>query len=113
MLLLIIAGGALLLMACERRRQELKQRLMRAAVGTAFVAYGLYLMLFYRGGMIFLTTLVFTIPIAMGLQFFRERAEYKLQQEQADYELRQEMAALTRQYAPGSPFGRSDGDPTR
>ena len=103
-LLLIIAGGGLLLMACDRRKQALNQRMMRAAVGTAFVAYGLYLMLFYRGGMIFLTSLVFTIPIALGIQFFRERADYKLQQE---------MKALTRQYAPGSPLGQSDGDPTR
>jgi len=103
-LLLVITGGGLLLMACDRRKHELKQRVTRAAVGTAFVAYGLYLMLFYRGGMIFLTSLVFIIPIALGVQFFRERADDKL---------RQEMEALTRQYAPGSASGQSDGNPTR
>jgi fatty acid desaturase len=102
-LLLIVVGGALLLMACDRHKQELKQRMMRAAVGTAFIAYGLYLMLFFQGGMVFFPFLVFVIPIVLGIQFFRERADYKLQQE---------MEALTRQYVPGSPFRQSDGDST-
>jgi hypothetical protein len=90
-------------MACDRHEQELKQRMVRAAAGTAFVAYGLYLMPFFHGGMVFLTYLVFVIPIALGIQYFRERADYKLQQE---------MEALTRQYVPGSPFRQSDGDST-
>ena len=80
-------------MACDRNRQELSQRIVRAAVGTAFVAYGLYLMLFFRGGMVFFSALVFVIPVALGIQFFRERSDYKL---------RQEMEAMTRQYAPGA-----------
>jgi hypothetical protein len=92
-LLLFIAGGGLLLMACDRNRQELSQRIVRAAVGAAFVAYGLYLMLFFRGGMVFFSALVFVIPVALGIQFFRERSDYKL---------RQEMEAMTRQYAPGA-----------
>jgi len=80
-------------MACDRNRQELSQRIVRAAVGAAFVAYGLYLMLFFRGGMVFFSALVFVIPVALGIQFFRERSDYKL---------RQEMEAMTRQYAPGA-----------
>ena len=80
-------------MACDRNRQELGQRIMRAAVGTAFVVYGLYLMLFFQGGMVFFSTLVFVIPVVLGIQFFRERSDYKL---------RQEMEAMTRQYAPGA-----------
>ena len=80
-------------MACDRYRQELSQRMVRAAVGTAFVAYGVYLMLFYQGGMVFFSTLVFVIPVVLGIQFFRERSDYKL---------RKEMEAMTRQYAPGA-----------
>jgi hypothetical protein len=91
-LLLFITGGGLLLMACDRNRQELRQRIMRAAVGTALVVYGLYLMLF-QGGMVFFSTLVFVIPVVLGIQFFRERSDYKL---------RQEMEAMTRKYAPGA-----------
>lgn len=92
-LLLFVTGGGLLLMACDRYRQELSQRMVRAAVGTAFVAYGVYLMLFYQGGMVFFSTLVFVIPVVLGIQFFRERSDYKL---------RKEMEAMTRQYAPGA-----------
>jgi len=80
-------------MACDRNRQELRQRITRAAVGTAFVVYGLYLMLFFQGGMVFFSTLVFVIPVVLGIQFFRDRSEDKL---------RQEMEAMTRQYAPGA-----------
>jgi hypothetical protein len=40
----------------------------------------------------------------LGIQFFRERADYKLQRE---------MEGLTRQYAPGSPFGQPNGDPSK
>lgn len=103
-LLLFITGGGLLLMACDRIRQELRQRIMRAAVGTALVAYGVYLMLFFRGGMVYFSSLVFVIPVVLGIQYFRERSDYKLQQE---------MAALTRQYAPGSPSGQPSGDPSK
>ena len=92
-LLLFVTGGGLLLMACDRYRHELSQRMVRAAVGTAFVAYGVYLMLFYQGGMVFFSTLVFVIPVVLGIQFFRERSDYKL---------RKEMEAMTRQYAPGA-----------
>jgi ABC-type bacteriocin/lantibiotic exporter with double-glycine peptidase domain len=92
-LLLFVTGGGLLLMACDRNRQELRQRITRAAVGTAFVVYGLYLMLFFQGGMVFFSTLVFVIPVVLGIQFFRDRSEDKL---------RQEMEAMTRQYAPGA-----------
>ena len=80
-------------MACDRNRQELSQRIVRAAVGTAFVVYGLYLMLFYQGGMVFVPILVFIIPVVLGIQFFRERSDHKL---------RKEMEAMTRQYAPGA-----------
>lgn len=102
-LLLFIAGCGLLSIACDKR-QELKQRMMRAAVGAALIAYGLYLLLFYRGGPVVYSTLVLTIPVVLGVQYFRERADCKLQQE---------MAALTRQYAPGSPFGQPNGDPSK
>jgi hypothetical protein len=34
---------------------------------------------------------VLAIPVLLGIQYFRERADYKL---------RQEMEALTRQYGP-------------
>ena len=80
-------------MACDRSRQELSQRMVRAAIGTAFVAYGVYLMLFFQGGMVFFSILVFVIPVVLGIQFFRERSDYKL---------RKEMEAMTRQYAPGA-----------
>jgi hypothetical protein len=92
-LLLFITGGGLLLMACGRNRTEPRQRITRAVVGAAFVTYGLYLMLFFQGGMVFFSALVFVIPVALGIQFFRERSDYKL---------RQEMAAMTRLYAPGA-----------
>jgi hypothetical protein len=103
-LLLFITGGGLLLMACDRNKHELSQRIVRAAVGTAFVAYGLYLMLFFQGGMVFFSFLVLVIPVALGIQFFRERSDRKLQQE---------MEALTRQYAAGLPLGGPKGDPSK
>ncbi len=102
-LLLFIAGCGLISMACDRR-QELKQRVIRAAVGAALIAYGLYLLLFYQGGPVVYSTLVLIIPVVLGIQYFRERSDYKLQQE---------MEALTRQYAPGSPFGQPNGDPAK
>jgi hypothetical protein len=111
-LLLFIAGCGLMSMACDRR-QELKQRMMRAAVGAALIAYGLYLLLFYQGGPVVYSSLVLIIPVVLGIQYFRERADYKLQQEMADDKLRQEMEALTRQYAPESPFGQSNGAPSK
>lgn len=56
------------------------------------------------GGPVVYSTIVLIIPIALGTRYFRERAAYKLQQE---------MAALTRQYAPGSPFAQPTSDPSK
>ena len=46
-------------------------------MGAAFVIYGLYLLLFFSAGHVFIFFYAFILPIMMAVRFFRERTAYR------------------------------------
>ena len=65
-LFLIISGAAMLGMSGVRRGQVTARRIWNAVLGTAFLLYGLYLLLFFQGGHYVLFYYVFILPVLMG-----------------------------------------------
>lgn len=50
---------------------------MNFLVGAALLIYGLYLLLFFSGGHVFIFFYAFILPILMGVRFFRDRSAYR------------------------------------
>ena len=76
-LFLIVSGIAMLVMAGiggigGRRSSGL--RIWNGILGLAFTGYGLYLLLFFKGGHYFLFFYVFILPVLMVVRFFRDRS---------------------------------------
>jgi hypothetical protein len=80
-LLLIVSGAAMLGMSGVRRGQVTARRIWNAVLGTVFLLYGLYLLLFFQGGHYVVFFYVFILPILMGIQFFRGRSAYRAKQQ--------------------------------
>jgi hypothetical protein len=73
-LFLIVSGVAMLVMAGIGGRRSKVLRIWNAILGLAFTAYGLYLLLFFKGGHYFIFLYVFILPILMVVRFFRDRS---------------------------------------
>jgi hypothetical protein len=73
-LFLIVSGIAMLVMAGIGSRRSSGLRIWNGILGLAFLAYGLYLLLFFKGGHYFLFFYVFILPILMVVRFFRDRS---------------------------------------
>src|ERR1700729_288002 len=73
-LFLIVSGVAMLVMAGIGSRRTKVLRIWNAILGTAFTVYGLYLLLFFKGGHYFLFFYVFVLPVLMVVRFFRDRS---------------------------------------
>jgi hypothetical protein len=71
---LIFSGVAMLVIACVKSGQRKTRRIWNAIFGAGFTIYGLYLLLFFRGGHYFLFFYAFIVPILMIVQFFRDRS---------------------------------------
>jgi hypothetical protein len=67
-------------MSGVRRGQVTARRIWNAVLGTAFLIYGLYLLLFFQGGHYVLFYYVFILPVLMGVRFFRDRSAYRATQ---------------------------------
>jgi hypothetical protein len=77
---LIISGIAMLVLASLRTGQSTPRRIWSAVLGAAFLAYGLYLLLFFTGGHYFLFFYVFILPILLIVRYFRDRKVYQARQ---------------------------------
>jgi hypothetical protein len=80
-LFLILSGIAMLVIACVRSGQRPARRIWNAVFGVGFTGYGLYLLLFFRGGHYILFFYAFILPILMIVQFFRDRSAVRAGQQ--------------------------------
>ena len=74
---LIASGVAMLVMGGLRLPYARRSRVLNFILGAAFVIYGLYLLLFFTGGHVFIFFYAFILPILMVVRFFRERTAYR------------------------------------
>jgi hypothetical protein len=79
-LFLIVSGVVMLVMAGIGSRRSPALRIWNGILGAAFTAYGLYLLLFFKGGHYFLFFYVFILPILMVVRFFRDRSSMQAAQ---------------------------------
>jgi hypothetical protein len=76
---LIASGVMMLVMGSLRLPYARRSRVLNFVLGAAFVVYGLYLLLFFTGGHVFIFFYAFILPIMMAVRFFRERTAYRSQ----------------------------------
>ncbi len=77
---LIASGVAMLVMGSLRLPYARRSRVLNFVLGAAFVVYGLYLLLFFTSGHVFIFFYAFVLPILMIVRFFRERTAYRAAQ---------------------------------
>jgi hypothetical protein len=82
-LFLIVSGIAMLIMASAMRGQTAGRRAWYAVFGAGFTLYGLYLLLFFRGGHYLVFFYVFILPVLMTVRFFRDRSAFQAKQQAA------------------------------
>ena len=76
--LFLIASGVLLLgLAGARAPYARRRRTLNIIVGAGFLAYGLYLLVFFRSGHYVLFFYVFVLPVLLAVRFFRDRSAYR------------------------------------
>jgi hypothetical protein len=76
-LFLIGSGVAMLVMGSLRLPYARRSRVLNFVLGAGFVIYGLYLLLFFTSGHVFIFFYAFILPILMIVRFFRERTAYR------------------------------------
>jgi hypothetical protein len=74
---LIASGVMMLVMGSLRLPYARRSRVLNFIMGAAFVIYGLYLLLFFSAGHVFIFFYAFILPIMMAVRFFRERTAYR------------------------------------
>ena len=74
---LIASGVVMVVMGSLRLPYARRSRVMNFVVGAAFLIYGLYLLLFFSGGHVFIFFYAFILPIVMAVRFFRDRTAYR------------------------------------
>ncbi len=67
----------MLVMGSLRLPYARRSRVLNFVMGAAFVIYGLYLLLFFSAGHVFIFFYAFILPIMMVVRFFRERTAYR------------------------------------
>ena len=82
-LFLIGSGIAMLVIACVKSGQTTARRVWNAVFGAGFTLYGLYLLLFFRGGHYLIFFYAFILPVLMIIRFFRDRSAFRAKQQAA------------------------------
>jgi hypothetical protein len=82
-LFLIVSGIAMLVIASVKSGQTSGRRAWNAVFGAGFTLYGLYLLLFFRGGHILVFFYAFILPVLMTVRFFRDRSAFRAKQQAA------------------------------
>ena len=80
-LFLIVSGITMLVMAGVKSGQTARRRVWSAVFGAGFTLYGLYLLLFFRGGHILIFFYAFILPVLMIVRFFRDRSAFRAKQQ--------------------------------
>jgi hypothetical protein len=83
---LILSGVAMLVIAGVKSGQRKTRRIWNAIFGAVFTIYGLYLLLFFRGGHYFLFFYAFILPILMIVQFMRDRSAARGRQQATGFQ---------------------------
>ena len=100
-LFLILSGIAMLVIAGVKSGQSTTRRVWNAVLGAGFTGYGLYLLLFFKGGHYLLFYYVFILPVLMIVRFFRDRSSFRAMQKAA--------AAQGTAYGQPSSYGQPSG----
>jgi hypothetical protein len=82
-LFLIVSGITMLVMAGVKSGQTARRRVWYAVFGAGFTLYGLYLLLFFRGGHILVFFYAFLLPVLLIVRFFRDRSAFRAKQQAA------------------------------
>jgi hypothetical protein len=82
-LFLIGSGIAMLVMASVQSGQTAGRKVWYAVFGAGFALYGLYLLLFFRGGHYLVFFYAFILPVLMTVRFFRDRSAFRAKQQAA------------------------------
>jgi len=77
---LIASGVVMLVMGSLRAPYARRSRVANFSFGGGFTLYGLYLLLFFRGGHYILFFYAFALPVLMTVRFFRARAAFRAAQ---------------------------------
>ena len=85
-LFLIGSGIAMLVMAGVKSGRTAGRRAWYAVFGAGFTLYGLYLLLFFRGGHYLIFFYAFILPILMTVRFFRDRSAFRAKQQAAAWQ---------------------------
>ena len=80
-LFLIASGIAMLVIAGIRTNRSVSRRVWSGVLGAGFLIYGLFLLLFFRGGHYVIFYYVFILPILVLVQFFRDRSAFQRQRQ--------------------------------
>lgn len=77
--LLLIISGLLSLALAFSKVGAVGERVIRGIIGVGFLGYGLYLLLFFKGGSYEMFFYAFILPILLIVRFFQERSKAKAQ----------------------------------
>jgi putative regulator of septum formation len=102
-LFLIVSGIAMLVMASVNSGQTAGRRAWYVVFGAGFTLYGLYLLLFFRGGHYLVFFYAFILPVLMTVRFFRDRSAFRAKQQAAA------LQGPTPGYAQPPGFGQPPG----
>lgn len=108
-LFLIVSGIAMLVIAGVRSGQTKTRRVWNAVFGAGFTIYGLYLLLFFRGGHYLLFFYVFVLPILMIVQFFRDRSGLRARQQAGAFQMTPPRNGQPQGYGQPSGYGQLQG----
>jgi hypothetical protein len=76
-LFLIASGVMMLVMALTRAPYARRGQVWNFIFGAGFTIYGLYLLLFLRGGHYFIFFYAFILPVLMAVRFFADRSKFR------------------------------------
>jgi hypothetical protein len=82
-LFLIASGVVMLILGSLQAPYAKSRRGWNLGFGAAFTVYGLYLLLFFRGGQYFMFPYAFILPVLRLVWFFRARTAWKAAMQQA------------------------------
>ena len=105
-LFLIASGIAMLVLASLKSGQTTSRRVWNALFGAGFTIYGLYLLLFFRGGHYVLFFYAFILPIVMISQFFRNRSAIRANQRMYPFQGQPPVYGQPPAYGQPPPYGQ-------
>ncbi len=110
LLFLIGSGIAMLVIASVQSRQAKARRLWTGALGAGFLIYGLYLLLFFRGGHFLIIYYVFVLPFLVIVRFFRDRSGNRKRQQAVAFQGQPPLYGQPPTYGQPPLYGQPSGN---